>query len=87
MEFSSDIELQKIRDLVRVFCENVLYDEEPLFISDAATIWDVSPSTAEDLIGRCSKYYRKPVSLADLKQPLWKLIRQLNDGPRPERAR
>lgn len=78
MEFSSDIEMQKIPELTQRFFEHVLYDEEPLFISDEATIWDVSMATAEELIRRCSQYYGKPVSEADLAQPLWKLIRQLN---------
>jgi hypothetical protein len=37
-------------------------------------------TTAEELISRISRYYKKPVSVADLAQPLWKLIRQLNEG-------
>ena len=80
MKFSSDIEMQKIPELTQEFFEHVLYDEEPLFISDEATIWDVSMSSAEELIGRISRYYKKPLSVADLAQPLWKLIRQLNEG-------
>ena len=79
--FSSDSEMQKIRELTQEFFDYVLYDEEPLFISDEATIWDVSSApTAEELIDRISQYYKKPVTSADLKQPLWKLIRQLNEG-------
>ena len=34
--------MQKIPELTQEFFEHVLYDEEPLFISDEATIWDVS---------------------------------------------
>ena len=78
--FSSDSEMQKMPELTQEFLEHVLYDEEPLFISDEATIWDVSMTTAEELISRISRYYKKPVSVADLAQPLWKLIRQLNEG-------
>ena len=80
MELSSDIEMQKIPELTQEFIEHVLYDEEPLFISDEATIWDVSTTTAEELISRIFHYYKKPVSVAELAQPLWKLIRQLNEG-------
>ena len=80
MNFSSDIEMQKILELTQEFFEHVLYDEQPLFISDEATIWDVSMSTAEELITRISHYYKKPVSVTELAQPLWKLIRQLNEG-------
>jgi len=77
--FSSDLEMKKIPELTREFFEHVLYDEEPLFVSDEATIWDVSMSTTQELISRCRKYYKKTVSVADLGQPLWKLIRQLNE--------
>ncbi len=78
--FSSDVEMQKIPELTQEFFAHVLYDEEPFFVSDEATIWDVSMNTAEELIDRISRYYKKPVTAADLKQPLWKLIRQLNEG-------
>ena len=78
--FSSDHEMQKIPELTQEFFEHVLYDEEPLFISDEATIWDVSMSTADELITRIARYYKKPVSMTELAQPLWKLIRQLNEG-------
>lgn len=78
--FSSDSEMQKILELTQEFLKHVLYDEEPLFISDEATIWDVSMNSAEELIERISRYYGKPTSEADLNQPLWKLIRQLNEG-------
>lgn len=80
MQFSSDIEMQKIPELTQEFFEHVLYDEEPLFVSDEATIWDVSMGSAEDLIDRISRYYKKTLSVSDLSQPLWKLIRELNEG-------
>jgi hypothetical protein len=72
--------MQKIPELTQEFLKHVLYDEEPLFISDEATIWDVSMNSAEELIERISRYYGKPTSEVDLNQPLWKLIRQLNEG-------
>ena len=80
-EFSPDVEMQKIPELTQEFFDHVLYDEEPLFISDEATIWDViNSANSRELIDRISQYYKKPVTTADLKQPLWKLIRQLNEG-------
>lgn len=79
MEFSSEVEIQKIPELVQEFFERVLFDEEPLFVGDEATIWDVSMATPEELVRRCSEYYRTTVSSEDLKQPLWKLISQLNE--------
>ena len=78
MEFSSDAEMQRIPDLVREFFEHILFDEEPLYRSDEATIWDVSMASAEELMKRCSEYYGVAVSANDLKLPLWKLIRELH---------
>ena len=72
--------MQKIPELTQEFFEHVLYDEEPLFISDEATVWDVSMSSGEELIDRISRYYKKNLAVVDLSQPLWKLIRQLNSG-------
>jgi hypothetical protein len=78
MEFSSDIEITKISGLVQELFEQVLYDEEPLFIGDEATIWDVSVSTPSELLRRCSDYYGVPVTLEDFKNPLWKLLPELS---------
>ncbi|MBI3658557.1 MAG: hypothetical protein HY232_19305 [Acidobacteria bacterium] len=79
MEFSSAVEIGKIPELVQEFFQHVLYGEEPVFISDEATIWDVSMSTTEELIKRCSEYYGTTISLEDFNQPLWQLLRQLNN--------
>jgi len=78
MEFSSDIEMQKVSIEAKEFFDKILYNEESLFVSDEATIWDVSTLTVKELLERCSKYYGKHLSEEDLKQPLWKLLIQLN---------
>jgi len=82
MEFSSDTEIRKIAELLDELFVHVLYDEEPLFVSDEATIWDVSMADPEELLKRMSAYYGNPVSIEDLKQPLWKLLRQLHNQHR-----
>jgi hypothetical protein len=80
MEFSPDEKMQQIEPLAREFFEQVLSGEyEPVFVGDEATIWDVSMETPEELLRRCSEHYRTSASIEDLKQPLWKLIRQLNE--------
>ncbi|MGD0500854.1 MAG: hypothetical protein ABSC23_20770 [Bryobacteraceae bacterium] len=79
MEFSSDQEMQKVPELAREFFEHVLCEEyEPIFVGDEATIWDVSMATPDELLRRCSEYYKTPVSLEDLKKPLAKLLPELN---------
>jgi hypothetical protein len=78
MQFAPDAEIQKISTLVEKFFEHVLCDEEPLFVSDEATIWDVSTvATADELIQRLQHYYGRVVSVEELKLPLWRLILQL----------
>ncbi len=86
LEFSSDPEMKKIAGLAEEFSKNIL-DDEPFFISDEATVWSVSGAEPEELITRISNYYGKTVSMADLQQPLWKLIRQLNEGRRADHLR
>ena len=78
MEFSPDREIEQLQDLVQELFDHVLYDEEPIFISDEATIWDVSMSSPEELLDRLSSYYGVTISRADLKLPLWKLLREIN---------
>lgn len=81
LEFSSDAEMKKIAGLAQEFYEKIL-DDKPFFVSDEANVFDVSGSEPDELLVRISKYYGKTVSMADLKQPLWKLIPQLNEGRR-----
>ena len=78
VEFSSDERMRKISALAQDFFDHVLDGEEPFFVSDEAKIWDVSTDSREELIRRCSDYAGEPVSLEDLKQPLWKLLPQLS---------
>jgi hypothetical protein len=79
MEFSSDVEMKKIVGLAQQFYESIL-PAAPFFVSDEATVFDVSDLEPEELLTKISKYYGKTVSMADLQQPFWKLIRQLNEG-------
>ena len=78
MELSPNIEMRKLSRESKEFFDKVLFDEEPIFVSDEATIWDVSTSTAEDLLKRCAQHYGKTLTVEDLNQPLWKLLRELN---------
>jgi hypothetical protein len=79
MEFSSDTKMKQIEELAREFFDNVVRDEQPIFVSDEATIWDVSMAAPDELLKACSDYYRTPISMDDLKLPLWQLIPSLNE--------
>lgn len=77
MEFSSDDKIRAIRRLTDVLFKHVLCDEAPIFVSDEATILDVSLAPPEELQKRCSAYYRTAVTLDDLRRPLWQLLPEL----------
>jgi hypothetical protein len=78
LEFSSADKMNEISGLTDELFKHVLYDEEPLFVSDDATIWDVCMSGIEEILERCRKYYGVPVTLEDTQQPLWQLLRMLD---------
>jgi hypothetical protein len=81
MEFSDGSEMKAIAGLAQEFYKKIL-DDMPLFVSDEASMLDVSGEEPEEIISRISKHYGKSVSMADLHQPLWKLIRQLSERPK-----
>ena len=55
-----------------------ILDEEPLFVSDEATLWGVWMGDVDEVLERCSNYYGVPVSLEESQQPFWKLLLLLN---------
>jgi hypothetical protein len=70
----------RVRGLADELFKHVLYDEEPLFVSDEATLWGVSMSDVNEVLERCRKYYGVPISLEETQQlPLWKLLRLVDD--------
>jgi hypothetical protein len=51
MDFSPEVEMQRVSREAHEFFEKILFDEEPMFVSDAATIWGVSVTTADGTLG------------------------------------
>jgi hypothetical protein len=84
--FSSNLEMQKIALLAEDFYKSILFDEEPLFVSDEATLFDVWSGDMEEILERCSAYYGTPVTLEDAKLPLWKLLPWLDDRHKAAKA-
>jgi hypothetical protein len=80
LEFSPNAEMSRVSGLAEELFEHVLYDEEPIFVSDEATLWGVSMSDVDDVLERCRKYYGVPISLEETQQlPLWKLLCVLDE--------
>jgi hypothetical protein len=84
MEFASDEKTRGVEALCDEFLEKVLYDEEPIFISDEANVFDISTWEPAELMKRCFAYYGKPITREDLKLPLWQLVTRLSEGREPE---
>lgn len=80
LEFSPDTEMSRVKLLADELFEHVLYDEEPMFVSDEATLWDASMSDVDTVLGRPRRYYEVSLSLEETQQfPLWKLLRLLDE--------
>ena len=78
MDISPDDKTKAIPALTLEFFANILPEEEPIYVSDEATILDVSMATPEDLIARCSSYYKTAVSHNDLRRPLWQVLLEMD---------
>ncbi len=74
-----------VQHLVDELFANVLYDEEPFFISDEATLWAVSMSDTHEILERIRSYYKVPIAMSDTKQPLWQLLIFLEERRSPQR--
>ena len=83
LEFSPNTEMSRVKALADELFERVLHDEEPIFVSDEATLWSVSMSEVGEVLERVRKYYGVSLSLEETqKLPLWKLLRLLDDRRR-----
>lgn len=77
MEFARDDKMRDVSHLSDQLFRHVLYDEEPSFVSDEATIFDVSLAAPEELLKRLSSFYQTDVSRDELAKPLWQLLLDL----------
>ena len=82
MELTPNDRVRAVQKLIDVLFEHVLVDDEPIYISDDATLLDVSLLPPDELTERCGTYYRTHVSVADLRRPLWQLLPELEEKRR-----
>jgi hypothetical protein len=78
LTFSADAETQKVGHLMQELLTHVLHDEQPLFISDGATLWSVSMSDPAEVLQRLNSYYGTAVTMEETQQPLWRLLLDLD---------
>jgi len=78
LTFSSSKKTDVLGKVSEEFYSNILFDEEPLFVSDEATIWDLWSGDEKEILERCSTYYGVAVSREETQQPFWKFVTLLD---------
>lgn len=69
--------MQSLGPELAEFIKYIIPDEEPAFVSDEATVWDISLSTQEEIVGRCLHHYGVELRPQDLKMSLSQLLPEL----------
>lgn len=68
------LHLEEVERLLRVVCDD---DEFPWFVSDEATLFDVSSASDAELPERLAAALGHAVTTDDLKLPLWQLATRM----------
>jgi len=66
-----------VERLLRVICAP---EELPWFVSDEATVFDVSTATESELLDRITASWGLALNAEDLKLPLWQLALRLDSS-------
>jgi hypothetical protein len=78
LEFSGSEEMEQRRSLALEFYEAILApDEEPGFVSDEATLRDVSLAPDADLVRKVEDHYGHKMSMWDFQRSFWSLLDDL----------
>lgn len=78
VKLAGDTEIQARASRVEQLLRHVCDDEEfPWFVSDEATIYDVSTLSDGEIASRLESAYRVPIDPASLRLPIWKLLDKL----------
>jgi len=73
-EFAATTEMQKLKQLADDFYRRILFDEEPLFVSDEATLFGVWMGDIDEVLRRISECYGVELTSEEARLPLFKLI-------------
>ena len=81
IKFADDAHMRRLEPLAEEFYDNVLRpDEEPGFVSDDASLLDISLAPENQLISKIKSHYGKTVAGSDLRKSFWLLLSELNGG-------
>jgi hypothetical protein len=75
---ASAVEIEKRSEHAKEFFDAVLAPEErPQFVSDEATLLDISSDDEAELSARCRQHYGVGLDPSDFRLPLWHLLDRL----------
>ncbi len=57
-------------------------EERPFFVSDCASIYDISPGDETEIVCRCKSHYGVTLTEKHLRMPLWKVLDFLSENRR-----
>jgi hypothetical protein len=81
---ADDEHMRGLEPLAEEFYESILRpDEEPGFVSDEASLLDISLAPEEVLIEKIKSHYGKTVTKFDLRRSFWSLLTDLNADRAP----
>jgi hypothetical protein len=74
-DFANSVEINKRKSKISHFTNNILdSEEEAIFVSDEASIYDISTDDEEALLERVEKVYGVILEVNDFLLPIWKLV-------------
>jgi hypothetical protein len=81
LPLADDIRMQERDSQANKFYSQILLpDEEPGFVSDEATLRDVSLAPDDELIRKVQEHYGKTLSMGAFRKPFWSLLDDLELG-------
>jgi hypothetical protein len=79
IQLADDEHMRDLEPLAEEFYESILRpDEEPGFVSDEASLLDISLAPEELLIEKIKSHYGKTVTKFDLRRSFWSLLIDLS---------
>lgn len=77
---SGSPEISRRMEKAEEFCRALLEsDEQPYFVSDEATLYDIFVGDEVELNDRCEAHYGVRLHASDFSIPVWRLIDELED--------
>lgn len=74
-EYESSTEMDHRAALAQEFYSVAFSPEErPIFVSDRASIYDISPGDEAEIVSRCESYYGVTITENHLRMPLWEVL-------------